>query len=104
MKKIALLALVMLSSISYAEETITQTIGPINFNGEINVAFFRGNLKWGAPGCPNATYVQILSSVAGRKELLSIALAAKMANKPVRFWGACNADKDYFDAMYIVVE
>ncbi len=104
MKKLALLALVMLSSISYAEETITQTIGPINFNGETNVAFFRGNLKWAAPGCPNATYVQILSSVAGRKELLSIALAAKMANKPVRFWGVCNADKDYFDAMYIIVE
>lgn len=104
MKKLALLSLLLFSSISYADETITQTIGPINYNGEINVAFFRGNLKWGAPSCPNATYVQILSSVPGRKELLSIALAAKMANKPVKFWGTCNADKDYFDAMYIIVD
>lgn len=104
MKKVSLLSLILVSSFSYAEETITQTIGAINFNAEINVAFFRGNLKWGAPNCPNATYIQINSSLAGRKELISIALAAKMANKPVRFWGTCNENTDYFDAMYIVVE
>ncbi len=104
MKKIFTLIFLAISSVSYAEETIIQPIGPINFNGDASIAYFRGSLKWGAPGCPNATYAQILANVPGRKEMLSIALAAKMANKPVQFWGTCSPDKDYFNAMYIIVE
>ncbi len=105
MKKSAFFTIIFLASFgAYAETTIFQNIGPINFNGSINSAFFRGDQKWGSVSCPNAKYVQVKSDVSGRKEILSIALSAKMAKKRVQFWGACDTDPNYFNAFYIVVE
>jgi hypothetical protein len=104
-KKILVLVVCSLVvSASQAETTIFQAPGAINFNGNDNVLFVRGDQKWGASGCPDATYVQVKSDVVGRKDILSIVLAAKMSSKRVQFWGGCDANTDYFNAFYIVVE
>ncbi len=105
MKRLVIFFGLILASISAsAETTVFQSIGPINYNGNDNISFFRGDQKWGAAGCPNATYVQVKSDVLGRNEILSIALSAKMAAKRVQFWGACDTDTNYFNAFYIIVE
>ncbi len=59
-RSIILSSLILVSTVVSAEQTIYQNIGPINFNGTDNIVFFRGDQKWGAPGCPNATYVQVV--------------------------------------------
>lgn len=104
MKKVLFfISIFMFSSYAYCEETISQLIGPVNFNGSESTSFYRGASKWGAPSCPNATYVQVRSNVPGYKEILSIALAAKMAGKKVQFWGSCDTDPNYFTAFYVVI-
>jgi len=103
-KSVFLCLTIFFSNFAFSDATISQLIGPLNYNGDSNTVFFRGSMKWGAAGCPNATYVQVLSNVSGRKEILSIALAAKMAGKKVEFLGSCNADLDYFDAVYIIIQ
>ena len=85
-----------------------QTISQINYNGDSNDLFFLTTAgKWGDPSCPNAPYVHVKSSVAGKQQILSIGLAAYMAGKKVQFWGTCSTVPNeagiYFDAFYIVV-
>jgi hypothetical protein len=96
------LCLLCISECTLAD-TIFQKIKQVNYNGDANYAYFVGDARWGDPGCANATYVSIGPNVSGRKEILSIGLAAYMAGKKVQFWGQCAQDKDYFEAMYIVV-
>lgn len=102
-KKIGIAIFIFLISESVFANTIFQKIKQVNYNGDANYAYFVGDAKWGDPACANATYVSIGSNVSGRKEILSIGLAAYMAGKKVQFWGQCAQDKDYFEAFYIVV-
>ncbi len=106
MKKILGFFIVMLfSGQILAESTIFQTVTLINFDASANGAlYFRGDAKWGASSCSNATYVQIKADVPARKELLSIVLAEKMAGKRIQFWGTCDANTEYFNASYLVAE
>lgn len=83
-------------------------ISQINYNGGSNDLFFlTASGKWGDPACPNASYVHVKPSAAGRQELLSLGLAAYMAGKKVQFWGTCATAAAeagiYYDATYIVV-
>lgn len=103
-KKIFLLLFFSFVGSASAEVTVFQEITQINFNGQANLTYFLGGAKWGAPSCPNATHVQLPATLPGRKELLSLATAAKMAGRKVQFWGYCNTDTDYFDTFYIVVQ
>lgn len=85
------------------ETTVNQKIINVNYDGAGNSLYFIGGQRWGAPSCPNAPFIYIPSTVSGRKEILSIALAAKVSDKPVRFLGTCY-DSYYFAATYIVSE
>lgn len=102
--KVILVSFLSIPSITLADSTIFQPISRVQYNGDTDVTFFVGSGRWGASSCPNATYVQIKSSVAGRKQLLSIGLTAQVAGKNVQFWGTCDADPDYFNAVYVVVQ
>ncbi len=69
MKKILGLFIAMLfSSQTFAESTIFQTVTLVNFDASANGAlYFRGDAKWGAASCSNATYVQIKADECEKK-------------------------------------
>lgn len=85
------------------EVTIEQPIVELRYNANADYAFFVGASTWGAPSCPNAYYAQVPASVAGRKQLLALATAAKLSGTKVSFQGSCSSDPLYFNAYYIVV-
>ena len=89
---------------AYASSTNKQLIKRVQYNGAAQVLYFVGDASWSSPTCPNATYVQVKSDVPGQKEIMSLGLAAKMAGKNVTFWGACDADPNYYNAFYIIIE
>lgn len=92
------------SSIAVADEaTILQPITQLYYNASADYTFVIGANAWGAPSCASAFYVQITNAVAGRKQMLALALAAKQAGTPVRFRGLCSSQSGYFDATYIEV-
>ena len=97
--------LIVATSSSFAYEvTDTQKIARVQYDGSGLHLYFVGDLKWSAPGCPNATYVWIKPDLPGIKAILSIALSAFMGGREVEFRGVCAADTDYFSASYIVVK
>ena len=107
-KKVLILLGLLSICTAVKANTEFQTISQINYNGDSNDLFFITSAgKWGDPSCPNAPYVHVKSSVAGRQQILSIGLAAYMAGKKVQFWGTCSTTPNevgiYFDAFYIVV-
>jgi hypothetical protein len=108
MKRIMSAALMMaLSTSAFAvdEWTGTKPIANLRFDGRTGsktVYFETPSGVWSAAGCPNAQFVMI-RGIDGLKELLSIGLAAKLAERNVRFLGAC-LDSDYFEAYYVIVE
>jgi len=61
---------------------------------------------WGASGCETASVVVLGPSVSNRQAMLSLALAAKMGNKPVRFYGDCdvNSGGNRFNATYMMIK
>lgn len=104
-KFIVSLAMLFASFGAAADQTIFQAVTFINLNGDANLTYYRGPGAWGASGCPNATYVQVKAETSGRKEILSIALAAKMSGRRIQFWGNCDTnDPTTFNAFYIIVE
>lgn len=100
-----LLILFIVDAAAAQEATNSQKVQRVQYNGGGDTLFFIGESKWSAPGCPNATYVQIKGSeVPGINGIMSIGLSAKMAQRNVSFWGSCDTDTDYFNAFYIVLE
>jgi len=79
-----------------------QVITNIRFDGAGKNLYFETEGKWDANGC-DATYIWVKPTVLGQQEILSIALAAKMANKKVRFAGECDENNNYFKAHYITM-
>jgi hypothetical protein len=47
--------------------------------------------------------VRIATTAQGKGKLLAISLMAHASGKSVSFLGACDADPQYFNAYYIVV-
>lgn len=55
--------------------------------------------NWSSSGCENAKYVLINGNDSVvEKEILSVALSAKLANKKVYFLGECHTDPNYYTA------
>jgi hypothetical protein len=79
-----------------------KVITSVRFDGAANHLYFETDGRWGAEGC-DPIYVWVLPSLLGQKEILSIGLAAKMANKKVWFSGECHTDGNYFKATYITI-
>lgn len=59
--------------------------------------------QWGAPGCPDAVYITISNSLGLKESILSVALAAKMADIKVMFNGTC-VNSSTFSADYIIIK
>lgn len=93
----------LVPAVAAAEATILQQITQIQYDAGGNNLWFVGAQKWGAPSCPNATFIRIPNGTNGLKELLSLAMAAKASGQNVRFEGACH-NSDYFNATYVYVE
>jgi hypothetical protein len=106
MKRIMSAALMMaLSTAAFAEEwTATKLISNVAFDSRADhtIYFETASGSWSAAGCPNAQYVMVRGT-SGLKEILSVGLSAKLAERSVRFYGTCQ-NADYFQAAYVLVE
>ena len=93
LKKVGFILFAVLVSGHVSANTIFQKIKQVNYNGDANYAYFVGDARWGDPACANATYVSIGPNLSGRKEILSIGLAAYMAAKKCNFGGSAPKTK-----------
>ena len=85
-----------------ADQTNSQPIAQVLYNGAADYTFLIGPASWVATSC-TAYYVQVLPSVLGKDKIMAIALAAYVAGKNVQFQGTCDTQAGYFDATYITV-
>ena len=84
--------------------TSSQSIKEVLYNATADYLYMTGQAGWGSPTCPNAQYAQVSSSVAGRKQLLAIAMLAKATGSQVAFQGLCEpTNLNYFNVTYIIV-
>lgn len=106
--KFFLIACLMQLSIplSAAEYTGTFQISKVKFDGVYNnLYFFTENGGWGSPSCPSAAHAWVESTVSGQNGILSVGLAAKMADRNVQFYGTCSGHHpDYFKVTDIILE
>jgi hypothetical protein len=85
-----------------ADQTNTQLITHVLYNGTADYAFFIGTGPWAATGC-SAFYAQLPNTQPGKKELLAIIMTAYSLGKRVSFQGSCNSNPTYFDIFYVTV-
>jgi hypothetical protein len=97
------LCMLALSTAAFAEYTATQTITRFQFDPSGENYYFVGAAKWGAPSCPNATYVWFSPTLPNYKQMFAILYAAKMSGSSVQFSGYCSSDLDYFIPTYVFV-
>src|SRR5689334_1687523 len=74
------------------EFTAKQEVFRIEYDGSADELWFLSSSTWSSPSCPNATWVRILASVPGRKQILALGSAAQMAGKMVTFYGNCESN------------
>lgn len=81
-----------------------QIIKTVRFNGESKNLYLETSGNWDATEC-DPKYVWVRPTISGQSEIISIALAAKMAGRPVWFYGVCSTTNgpNYFEAHYIAV-
>lgn len=87
------------------EDTLSRNIDRIQIQaGAPNAAyyFFNGS-GWGSASCPGATYAYLYDNDSGAKAMLSLAVAAKLATKTVKFQGNCDGSY-YFRVAYIFLD
>src|SRR5258708_18355701 len=100
-----ILAFASLNAFAAPEFTLRQEITRIEYDASADESWIRGAAPWSSAGCPNATWVRIQSSLAGRKQMLALVTAAQMAGKSVTFYGNCDPNtSDIFNAAYVRVE
>lgn len=106
MRTILAVALTLICSVGHAAEwTAKHPILRVLYDGATGTttAYFEtATGTWSPAGCPNARYVMV-RGVEGSREILAIALSAKLGDKLVQFYGTCY-DATYFSAHYITVE
>ena len=106
-KYLVLVAAFVFSAECYSATTNKQKIKTLLYNGNADYVFFTSDSGWVVRDSDESVlcsphYVQVISSVAGRDKIMSIALAAKMGGKQVDFIGECNpTNSSYFNAYYI---
>ena len=95
----------MIGTNAYSAQTENYKIGKIQIQGSSsNIAIYSQNGSWGVSGCPSAVEVIIADNASLFREMLSTALAAKFAEKEVRFLGTCDAsDSSRFNAYLLIV-
>lgn len=100
--KMSLLActhiLLLFSGAAYSEATEYKKIDNIKLSGKDGYIYFLAEGgKWGGEDCPQAIYAYISQdSVLLSKEMLSVALAAKMSKTNIKFVGNCDETGIYF--------
>lgn len=107
LRKLFLLSILSLfGKVSLADQTMSDIIGSLRLNDEETIFFEPERKSWYVVSdtC-SPRYVRVDSSVKGRKEILAIALAAKLAKKKVYFYGECDKDTGrYFHTSSIVMK
>jgi hypothetical protein len=104
-RKLSIIVFVIFSSNALAIPTSDKLVEQIGIQGAFPDEVVITNLSgWGAVGCESARSVVLNESVNNRQAMLSLALAAKMANQTVRFYGGCDSSNDdRFNATYIII-
>jgi len=106
MKKILIaLAFLYICSNAYGAVTENNKVGRIQIQGsQNNVAFYSQTGNWGVPGCPSVVEVVVESNAPLFQEMLSMTLAAKLADRDVRFLGVCDGnDASRFKANLLIL-
>ena len=86
----------MATDLAYAESTAQKTIDWMRLRSDHGNYFLVNDSGWGVPECPSVKYAYIKASINPyANQLLSAALAAKLSNTPVSFWGTCEGT-EYF--------
>ena len=106
---ISKLALIIFVTLLFSQNALansvtdSQVVGVIQVN-ESGVMYLRpkGLTKWYGSGssCPDATYVHIGPSAASYDQVLAMAIASKMNNTPMRFFGTCSSNGNYLLITY----
>lgn len=100
--KIVLLIVVLLGaflSTAFADQTQYRTVKRVQLNSSL-MYFVAEEGGWGAPGCPDATYVYINQTNTAAKYFYSAALASNATKAKMSFLGSCT-DANYFLATYM---
>ena len=98
---IVLAALLTLKStdIFAGTSTAQRTIEGIHVKKDGYFYFTSKEGNWSSAGCENAKYVLVDGNTSVvEKEILSVALSAKLAGKKVYFLGECHTDLNYYSA------
>ena len=105
MKLFFLVSLLCLSLTTHAANTGLVSIKQIRYNATSERFFVETTTTWGVACNGNTVnFVIADSDLPGQKEIISLALAAKMGNRKVQFWGVCDpSNNDNFKADYILV-
>lgn len=86
--------------------TNVQKISSIRLDANDGAFYITGVQGWtGDNECKNAEYVFIRPGTSGYDGFVSMAMAAYMADKSVRFYGRCDDSENgrYFKAYYIIL-
>lgn len=109
MKRVLLFLLVGFSSFVFAaDHTNFASVRQMNYDGNADYTYFLADNGWEVKNADGSilcspTYVQVKNNVPGRDKILSMGLAAYMANKQVQFHGTCTEGASYFHAHYIII-
>jgi hypothetical protein len=100
---LTILTSALFASVALADQTNTQAIKQLRFNGDNDYFYVQGQAGWSATSC-NPLFVVIHPWLSKRDKIFAMITAAHMAGKRVSFVGNCNTDPTYFDATYVIVE
>lgn len=102
MKKIALIFTLLFSAFSFADETTQERLIDDIHISTTGTYYFKSKQGWGAPGCPNATYIFIRKNQAPASEaILSLVLSSQAQNRTIYARGNCT-DSKHFQLNYLV--
>jgi hypothetical protein len=98
-----LAAFVGVSTADALEWTQTRPITGMEVDTGPSVAtyyFYNGD-GWGSAGCPGAVWAYLLSSTAGSRELMALAMQSSQLGKGVRFQGDCVSGYFLITVLYV---
>lgn len=92
-KVLAVLIVGVVSLSTVAESTIYSKIGRLKVDGPTGYIYFQSEVEsWGAPSCSAGAYAYVNPNEnSSAKDILSVGLAAKLAERRVLFDGVCDA-------------
>ncbi|MDC5855189.1 hypothetical protein [Vibrio europaeus] len=102
MKKTLVLITLLITPFVWAQEqTQPRIVDSIHITVQ-GTYYFQSHSGWGAPGCPNATYIFLRKhQVPASEAILSVILSSQAMNRPIIATGNCT-DTNHFNLTYII--